>query len=82
MTTAPVQHSVSLSWEGSTNPKIIGYRMDRSTIHGNFYGLLASAVGMTIFRDQGGQTREPCGAGRRLSNAGSSQASSVATRLQ
>ena len=56
MTTAPVQHSVSLSWKGSTNPKIVSYSMYRSTIHGNSYALLASAVGTTIFRDQSVQT--------------------------
>jgi hypothetical protein len=56
MTIAPVQHSVSLSWKVSTNPQIVSYSMYRSTIQGGAYGLLASALGGAIYRDQSVQS--------------------------
>jgi fibronectin type 3 domain-containing protein len=52
MTTAPVQHTVSLAWRSSTDPKIISYSMCRSTIKGSSYGLLVNSVGTTIYSDQ------------------------------
>lgn len=52
MTTAPVQHSVSLSWKVGTNPGVVSYSMYRSTIQGSSYGLLASALGAANYLDQ------------------------------
>jgi hypothetical protein len=51
-TNAPVEHSVSLAWRSSTDPKIISYSMYRSTIKGSSYGLLASSVGTVTYSDQ------------------------------
>lgn len=56
VTMAPVQHSVSLSWNVATNPQIVSYSMYRSTIPGGSYGLLASALGAAIYRDQSVQS--------------------------
>jgi Viral BACON domain len=54
--TSPVQHSVSLTWKPSTNPRTISYSMYRSTITGGSYGLLASALGIAIYSDRGVQS--------------------------
>jgi hypothetical protein len=53
---APVTHSVSLSWDSSTNPKIISYSVYRSIIRGASYGLLASAIAGSTHNDQGVQS--------------------------
>ena len=52
----PVTHSVSLSWDSSTNPKIISYSVYRSIIRGASYGLLASAIAASTHNDQGVQS--------------------------
>jgi hypothetical protein len=52
--TAP--HSVVLSWNSSTNPKIVSYSVYRSIFHGASYGLLASAIGAATHNDQGVQS--------------------------
>jgi hypothetical protein len=52
VTPAPAQHSVLLSWSASTNSGIASYSTYRSTIPGGSYGLVASAVGTTSYRDQ------------------------------
>jgi hypothetical protein len=52
MTTAPVQHSVSLSWIASSNSQVVSYSMYRSTIPGTSYGLLASSLGTAMYSDQ------------------------------
>jgi hypothetical protein len=48
----PVTHSVSLSWDSTTNPKIISYSVYRSMIRGASYGLLASAIAASTHNDQ------------------------------
>lgn len=44
---AAAQHSVKLNWLPSTSTGVTGYRIFRSTISGGYYGLLASAGGLT-----------------------------------
>ena len=53
---SPVQHSVSLTWKPSTNPRIVSYSMYRSTMTGASYGLLASALGTAVYSDEGVQS--------------------------
>jgi bacillopeptidase F len=48
----PVQHTVSLAWQPSTNPNVVSYSMYRSTISGASFGLLASAIGEAAYVDQ------------------------------
>jgi cellulose 1,4-beta-cellobiosidase len=56
VTSAPVQHSVLLSWKASTNSGIASYSMYRSTTPGGSYGLMASALGATSYSDQSVQS--------------------------
>jgi hypothetical protein len=41
------QHSVKLNWQASSSTGVTGYKVYRSTISGGYYGLLASAAGLT-----------------------------------
>jgi hypothetical protein len=52
----PIQHSVALSWKGSTNLHVVSYNMYRSTVSGTSYGLGASAIGTSTFLDQAVQS--------------------------
>src|ERR1700730_824842 len=56
VTGAPVQHSVSLSWKGTTASNVVKYNMYRSTISGGYYGHLASAIAGTTYTDQSVQS--------------------------
>jgi hypothetical protein len=52
VTAVPVKYSVSLSWKGSTASNVASYSMYRSTMSGNSYGLVASAIGSAVYSDQ------------------------------
>jgi hypothetical protein len=45
------QHSVALTWKPSGNPKVISYSMYRSTVSGQSYALLASALNAAGYLD-------------------------------
>lgn len=55
---APVQHTVSLSWQVPTG-KVISYSMYRSQIKGGSYGMVASAIGGNSYIDQSVQSGTP-----------------------
>lgn len=55
----PVQHTVSLTWNGPAVGKAVSYSLYRSTIKGGSYGLLASAIGGTAYADQSAQSGTP-----------------------
>jgi hypothetical protein len=52
----PVQHSVSLSWKGTTASNVVKYNMYRSTISGGYYGHLGAAIAGGTYTDQSVQS--------------------------
>ena len=53
---APGQHTVSLSWKGTTSSNVAKYNMYRSTVAGGYYGLLAGAIAGATYSDQSVQS--------------------------
>ncbi|MGA9813232.1 MAG: DUF4082 domain-containing protein [Terriglobales bacterium] len=49
---SPVQRSVALSWNGSTNSHVVSYSLYRSTVPGASYGLAASTISGVKYLDQ------------------------------
>ena len=50
--TATAQHSVALSWKGTTGSTALKYNMYRSTISGGYYAVVASALTAASYSDQ------------------------------
>ena len=48
---APIQHSVSLNWQGSPSKNIVSYSAYRSSMPGDPYGLMASAITGLAYSD-------------------------------
>jgi fibronectin type 3 domain-containing protein len=47
----PVQHSVALTWNGSTTSNVTGYNVYRSTVNGGAYARITSLGGVLSYTD-------------------------------